>query len=184
MKERINQIFAETRELLVKSDLSAEILEAVRIMVECFESGGKVLVCGNGGSMAEAQHFAGELVARFRRERRGLPVIALGSNASVLTAWSNDYDYKTALARETEALGKSGDVLIVMSTSGNSANVIEAVKTAKRQGIKVIGFLGEGGALQQMADIALAVPSGNTPRIQEIHLIMVHIISELVEERV
>jgi len=184
MEERINQIFLENRELLAKIDVSSRIAEAAEMLVECFRNGGKVLICGNGGSMAEAEHFSGELVARFRRERRGLPAITLGSNAAVLSAWSNDYDYRTALAREVEALGNSGDVLIVMSTSGNSANVIEAVKMAKHRSMKVIGFLGEGGALREMADVVLAVPSGNTPRIQEIHLIMVHIISELIEEKI
>ncbi|MCA8927234.1 MAG: SIS domain-containing protein [Alphaproteobacteria bacterium] len=144
-----------------------------------------VLVCGNGGSAADAQHIAGELVGRFLKERRGLNVIALAANPAVLTAWANDYDYASVFARQVEAHGRAGGVLLALSTSGNSANVVQAAEAARREGMKVVAFTGEGGGrLAPLAHALLAVPSRHTPRIQEGHLALYHYLCERVEARV
>ncbi len=182
MEDQIKAMFEESSLLLQQTKLTAEIQNTVRLLCDTFRKGGKVFTCGNGGSLEQAQHIAGELVDRFRIERTALPVITLGSNPAVLTAWANDYDYKTAFKRELEALANAGDCLMVLSTSGNSANVVEAVTHAKKSGVKTVGFLGEGGTLKNMVDIALSVPSHDTPRIQEVHMVLIHIICELVEK--
>ncbi len=144
-----------------------------------------VLVCGNGGSAADAQHIAGELVGRFLKERRSLNVIALTANPAVLTAWANDYDYESVFARQVEAHGRPGGVLLALSTSGNSANVVQAVETARREQMKVVAFTGQdGGKLGPMAHALLTVPSRHTPRIQEGHLALYHYLCEMVEARV
>ena len=132
--------------------------------------------------MEQASHFAGELVGRFKMHRAALPATVLGINPVVVTAWSNDYDFSTIFSRELEALGRKGDILIGLSTSGNSKNIVEAIKAAKERGIITIGLLGHGGMLRDMVDISLCVPSTVTARIQEVHLLLIHIISELVEE--
>lgn len=157
--------------------------KAIRILIQSYKRGKKTLVAGNGGSAADAQHFPGEIVARFKRERRGYPMIALTTDSSVMTAWSNDYDFASVFARQVEALGKKGDVFIGISTSGDSENIIQAVKKAKSLGMTTIGMLGKGGGkLKNMCDVSIIVPSQNTPRIQEIHTLLVHIISEEVEK--
>ena len=144
-----------------------------------------VLVCGNGGSAADAQHIAGELVGRFLKERRGLNVIALSANPAVLTAWANDYDYASVFARQVEAHGRPGGVLLALSTSGNSANVVQAAEVARAEQMKVIAFTGEGGGkLGPLAHALLAVPSKHTPRIQEGHLALYHYLCEMVEATV
>lgn len=183
MEQKIKTLFEDSIALLQKTDLAEEIQEAVEMISGAFRRGNMIFTCGNGGSMEQSMHIAGELVDRFRIERKALPVVTLGANHAVLSAWANDYEYKTAFRRELEALGKKGDVLIVLSTSGNSANVIEAVRHAKKRGIHVIGLLGESGALQKLVDIALSVPSRDTPRIQEVHMVLIHILCELVEAR-
>lgn len=175
-------MFGTSISLLQQTKLTAEIQNTVHLLCDTFRKGGNVFTCGNGGSMEQAQHIAGELVDRFRILRKALPVITLGANAAVLTAWANDYDYKTAFLREFEALAQSGDCLMVLSTSGNSVNIIEAVLYAQKNGIKTVGFLGEGGKLKDMVDIVLSVPSHDTPRIQEVHMVLIHIICELVEK--
>ncbi|MBI2055906.1 MAG: SIS domain-containing protein [Candidatus Sungbacteria bacterium] len=182
MNDKINMMMGQSAALLQKTALNAEITQAVQMICDTLKRGSTVFACGNGGSMEQAMHIAGELVDRFRIERKPFPVVTLGTNAAVLTAWANDYDYKTAFRRELEALGRKGDCLIVLSTSGNSANAIEAVEAARAKGIATIGFLGEAGKLQDMADIRLSVPSKDTPRIQEVHMVLIHIICELVEE--
>lgn len=182
MNEKISTMLSESIAILQKTKLDAEIQQAVHLCCDTLKRGNTIFACGNGGSMEQAMHIAGELVDRFRIERKPLSVVTLGVNAAVLTAWANDYDYKTAFRRELEALGKKGDCLIVLSTSGNSVNLIEAAEAAREKGISTIGFLGEAGKLQSIVDVRLAVPSRDTPRIQEAHMVLIHIICELVEE--
>lgn len=141
-----------------------------------------ILVCGNGGSAADAQHIAGELVGRFLRERRALNVRALSVDPSVLTAWANDYSYDTVFSRQVEAYGSGGGVLIGLSTSGNSRNVLLAAEKAKSAGMSVIALTGEGGGkLAPLADVCLEVPSRSTPRIQEMHIMLYHYLCERIE---
>lgn len=159
-----------------------KIEEATRVIASSLESGGRLFVCGNGGSFSQAQHFTGELVGRFKKERKGLAAYALGSNGAVLTALSNDYNFENALARELEALGKAGDVLVALSTSGQSKNILAAVQKAKELGIKTIGLSGKAGELKNLVGLSLEVDSADTPRIQEEHLAMIHDISARVED--
>ncbi len=145
--------------------------------------GGRLLLCGNGGSAADAQHIAAELVGRFLRERPGYAAIALTVNTSVLTAVANDYGYEAVFARQVEALGRPGDVLLVVSTSGNSANCVRAVAAARAAGLAVYGFLGgDGGRLLGLVDAAFVAPSFATPRIQELHIAMGHLLCRLLDE--
>ncbi len=181
--KKIKSVLEEVQKLSESSFLMIAGIELASLTVaDAIKNGNKILICGNGGSAAEALHFGGELVGKFKKERRALPAIVLGVNLCALTAVSNDYDYVDAFSREVEAYGSSGDVLIALSTSGNSENVIKAVASANKKNISTIGLLGRGGALKEMVDIPLTVNSKNTPRIQEVHLIYVHIISEIVEE--
>jgi D-sedoheptulose 7-phosphate isomerase len=160
----------------------AQISRAVDLLVERFSAGNKVLVCGNGGSAADAMHICGELVGRFFKERRALPAIALNADAAVLTAWSNDYGYEFVFSRQVEALAKRGDVVWGISTSGNSKNVVGALRTARERGASTIAMTGQGGgAMAEYADVLLAVPLSVTPRIQEVHAVTYHIICEAVE---
>ena len=148
-------------------------------------AGGRILVCGNGGSASDAQHIAGELVGRFKKERRAIAAVALNTDTAVLTCLGNDYGYDTVFARQVEALGRKGDALVAISTSGNSANVLNAAKKAKEAGLSVIGFLGgSGGRLLELCDLAFVSPSADTPRIQEMHILAAHIVCELVEDAV
>lgn len=157
--------------------------ESVDSILECFKRGNKLLIAGNGGSAADAQHFSAEMVGRYKKERKAYPAIALTVDTSVLTAWSNDYSFDTVFSRQIEALGKEGDIFVGISTSGNSTNLLEATKTAKEMGMQSICLLGhDGGALKSMCDRALTVPSDNTPRIQEVHGMLIHIICEEVEQ--
>ncbi len=182
-KARIKELWDESIGIFQKTDAILSLETAIDAVIKCFLRGGKVITCGNGGSMEQAQHIAGELVDRFKKERNALPTITLGSNPAVLTAWANDYDYKTAFRREFEAIAEKKDCVIILSTRGNSANIIEVVKSARELGIFTIGLLGEGGELKNLVDICLAVPSQNTPRIQEVHMLFIHILCEIVEER-
>jgi len=146
------------------------------------EKGRKILICGNGGSAADSQHMAAEFVGRFVKERQSLPALALTVDTSLLTAVGNDYGFDCVFSRQVEGLGQEGDVLIAISTSGNSANVVKAVKTAKEKGIYVIALTGEnGGILAKEADLCLAVPSQVTARIQEMHIMIIHMICEIAE---
>jgi len=152
-------------------------------IIECFKKGNKVLIFGNGGSAADAQHIAGELVGRFKLERKALPAIALTTDTSILTAWSNDYDFSSVFERQVEALAKKGDVLIGLSTSGNSKNVVKALEKGKEIGTINISLTGgDGGKIKQAGDININVNSKITPRIQECHMLAYHIICELVEK--
>ncbi len=164
--------------------LDERVEAAIEAMASALGRRLPVLVCGNGGSAADAMHIAGELVARFLVERPGLKVIDLGSNSAILTAWSNDYRYETVFARQVEAYGEAGGVLFAISTSGNSANVVAACERARDIGMTVIGLTGEGGgAMAGLCRILLDVPSRRTPRIQEVHVNLYHYICEKVEAR-
>jgi D-sedoheptulose 7-phosphate isomerase len=166
--------------------LGDEHLEAVHALaadvLRSWRQGGKFLICGNGGSAADSQHIAAELVGRYLAERPGYAAIALTTNTSTLTAVANDYGYEAVFARQVEALGRAEDVLLVISTSGNSPNCLAAVAAARRVGMRVHGFLGKrGGELAGAVDGALVAPSDATPRIQEIHIAMGHLLCELLE---
>jgi D-sedoheptulose 7-phosphate isomerase len=166
-------------------DSATTILEIATRLVSCFERGGKVLICGNGGSAADAQHFAAEFMNHLRFDRPALPAIALTTDSSVLTSISNDRRYEDIFARQIEATGAPGDVLIVLSTSGASPNVLAALAAGRRKGMVTVGFTGEPG-IEPMgadADVLLAVPSRDTQRIQECHLFAYHVIAGMVEEQ-
>lgn len=170
-------VFGQTMEQM---EVISDIAERCRAALT---AGQKILFCGNGGSAADAQHLAAELIGRFQKERRSLAAVALTTDTSILTAVANDYGYEEVFARQVEGLGRSGDVLIGISTSGNSKNVVKAVEKARDIGMHTIAFTGEGGGkLSSLCDITLAVPSKVTARIQEMHILVGHIICELVEE--
>jgi D-sedoheptulose 7-phosphate isomerase len=163
--------------------ISPEIDRAFNLIQTCLSSGGKLLICGNGGSAADAQHFAAELVGRFETSRPGLPAIALSTDTSVITAIANDFGFEQVYSRQVEALGKPGDCLIAISTSGNSQNVINAVSAAKNHKIQTIGLLGHsGGNLISSCDQAIVAPSKITARIQECHLLIIHILCAMVDQ--
>lgn len=160
-----------------------QIAEAADMLVHSLRAGGKVILFGNGGSAADAQHIAAELVGRFKMERRALAAIALNTNSSVITAIGNDYDFTLSFSRQVEALVKEGDVAVGISTSGNSSNVIYALKRASELGAKTIALTGKtGGMLASVADLAIIVPSDDTPRIQEAHITIGHVLCDLVEK--
>ncbi len=164
--------------------LQVSLRSAVDVLATAFRNGKKVLFAGNGGSAADCQHFAAELVGRFKRERQGLPALSLTTDTSILTAWSNDYAFETVFARQVEALGAPGDVLVVMSTSGNSKNLLAATQSAHAKELKVIGLLGgSGGSLKTFVDLSLIVPSNDTPRIQEVHTLIIHSLSDEIEQQ-
>ena len=165
--------------------LVEDIERAALMIAECINGDGTVLIFGNGGSAADAQHFAAELVGRFAIERRGLRALALSTDTSVLTSLINDYGYQEVFARQVDALGRRGDVAVPISTSGNSPNVLRAIDAARRKGMKVIGLTGgDGGSMRSSCDLALVVPSAETPRIQEGHTLIYHILCGLVEKEV
>lgn len=165
-------------------NLAEPLVKAAELIAASLKQGGKLLICGNGGSAADAQHYATELVARlYQRERPAMAAIALTTDTSALTALANDYGFEKVFARQVEALGRPGDVLLGLSTSGNSANVLAAMAEAHRLKLKVVVFTGEGGKMAQQADVALSVASANTMRIQEVHLALGHILCRLIEEQ-
>ncbi len=170
----------ELEELLqaVRRDggFEAGFLEAENVLEQALLSGGKILVAGNGGSAADAQHFAAELVATFQKEKRnGYPALALHTDTSFLTAWSNDFGYEDVFARQVQVWGKPGDVFLGISTSGNSENVLRAARRAKEAGMKTVALLGgNGGKIKALSDVALVVPSAVTARIQEVHALLLH----------
>ncbi|OGZ24015.1 MAG: phosphoheptose isomerase [Candidatus Nealsonbacteria bacterium RIFCSPLOWO2_01_FULL_43_32] len=169
----------------VKDELVPKIAQVADLIINAYAQGRKLLLCGNGGSAADAQHIAAELVGRFKKERRGLPAIALTTDTSIMTAVANDYGYDVLFSRQIEALGGKDDILIAISTSGNSQNIIRAVEVAKFKGLKTIGFLGnDGGLLKNLVDIPLVVPSQESDRTQEIHILIGHIICRLIDSRV
>lgn len=161
------------------------VQRTVELSVAALKRGNKLLFAGNGGSAADAQHWAGELVSRFNFDRPGLAAIALTTDTSILTAIGNDYGYDYVFARQVEALGHSGDLLFAISTSGNSKNIVRAIQAAQAAGIGVIGFTGQGGgAMAELCDICLRMPSGETPKIQEGHEFLGHLICGLIEHEI
>jgi len=183
--ELINASLREGAELraIVARDCSQMIAEAARLIIQCLQSGGKLLFFGNGGSAADAQHLAAEFVGRFVRERIGLPAIALTTDSSILTAVGNDYGFDQIFARQIQALARPGDVAVGISTSGNSPNVLEGVKAARKAEAKTIGLSGkDGGVLAEEVDIAITIASKSTARIQECHIAVGHLLCELAEE--
>ena len=189
MTERARQVLrtnvAAATELLQRlPDLEAQVEAASAIIAEAFLSGHKLLACGNGGSAADASHLTTEFVARYERERRGYPAISLASHAGDLTAIGNDYSFADLFARQVQAYGKPGDVLVVFTTSGNSENIFRALVAAKQLKLKTIAFLGrDGGECAGMADVELSVGGKLTARIQEGHKFLLHTICELVDEQ-
>ncbi|HVV06095.1 MAG TPA: D-sedoheptulose 7-phosphate isomerase [Puia sp.] len=187
MKDKIKHCISESvsvkSELLEDERLLLLIVELVDVIVTVFRNGNHIYFCGNGGSAADAQHLAAEFSGRFYINREALPAEALHCNTSYLTAVANDYSYDVIYSRLIRGIGKKGDILIGLSTSGNSANIVQAFETAREKGMITIGFTGEsGGALKGWSDYLVNVPSSNTPRIQEAHMLIGHIICQLVEE--
>ncbi len=184
--EEIKSRFVESAEIKLKvaqdDKLMEKILTIANDIIKGLKNGKKVMICGNGGSAADAQHIAAELLGKFYLSRKAMPAIALNTNVSVLTAVANDYSYDDVFSRQVEGLGKEGDILIGISTSGNSKNVINAIKKGKEMGIETIGFSGKnGGKMKELCDICICVPSDSTPRIQEAHITVGHVICEIVE---
>lgn len=183
----LKQHFQEGIELRQKmaETMPAEIVKAGTALADALRAGNKVLACGNGGSAADSQHFAAEIVGRFEREREGMPAIALTVDTSAITAIANDYDWDRVFSKQLQALGRAGDVLLAISTSGNSKNVIEAIKAAHARGMKVIALTGkDGGAMGRMlapGDFHLNVAHPRTMRVQEIHLLAIHSLCEVVD---
>jgi D-sedoheptulose 7-phosphate isomerase len=173
-------IIAEHREALACVEgLQSEIEAAIALIEQALNADNTLFACGNGGSASDAQHFAAELTGRFERDRRGYPAIALTTDCSALTSIGNDYGFEYLYSRQLSALGREGDVLVAMSTSGNSANVIKAVEHAQASGIKTIGLLGrDGGKLKEMVDVALTIEVTRTARIQEMHILLLHMFCE------
>ncbi len=183
--DRIKEFLYESAEVkkAVADTLSDKILEAINIARTSYRNGGKMLLMGNGGSAGDAQHIAAEFIGRYKKERKPVAAIALTVDSSVLTCVGNDYGYENVFARQVEGLAKKEDVVIAISTSGNSENVIRGVEKAREIGAKTIGLLGkQGGKLKDMVDLAIVVPSSDTARIQEAHITIGHIICEILDE--
>jgi D-sedoheptulose 7-phosphate isomerase len=185
IEERIRALAAESLDAKRRffEQSSDEVARAAQMIIEAMRAGGKLLIFGNGGSAADAQHIAAELAFKMGRERAALPALALTTDTSLLTAISNDRSFDFVFARQIQAVGRKGDVALAISTSGNSPNVIEAVKQAREMEIKTIGLLGEGGGqVAALVDLPLVVPHHDTPRIQEVHIAASHIICQLIED--
>jgi D-sedoheptulose 7-phosphate isomerase len=187
LRARASQHFLDS--IAVKQEaekiLPQQVARGIVAMTDCLRAGGKVMACGNGGSAADAQHFAAELIGRFERERQELAAIALTTDTSILTAIGNDYSYDEIFSKQVRGLGKKGDILIGISTSGNSKNVVKAIEAAKKLGIKIIALTGNGGGkianLLDVDDIYLCAPSTRTARIQETHLVLLHALCDGVD---
>jgi len=166
------------------SCLAPDIVTVAEHMIDALHTGGKIMICGNGGSAADAQHFAAELVGRFRRNRPGWSAMALTVDASILTSLGNDFGFEQVFARQVQAMGRPGDILVAISTSGHSKNVLAAVEVASSLGIRTVGLTGEGvSELGEMVDHHLPIPSANTAFIQQAHMAVIHVLCELIEER-
>lgn len=187
LEQRIQQQFFESADLKYQAadTLARPLADAAHAVIGCLTSGGKVLACGNGGSASDAQHFAAEFVGRFERERPGLAALALTTDTSVLTAVANDYDFTQVFAKQVRALGQPGDLLIALSTSGNSANVLAAVDAAHEREMTVLAFTGRGGGLMKErlaeTDVHICVPHDRTARIQEVHILALHCLCDAVD---
>ncbi|WP_456412321.1 phosphoheptose isomerase [Thiolapillus sp.] len=185
--ERINRLFTDSIETKQASlpRIATPIKEAAEMMVNCLLEGGKILCCGNGGSAGDAQHFSSEMLNRFERERPGLPAIALTTDSSTLTSIANDYAYQEVFAKQISALGHPGDILLAISTSGNSLNILRAVETAKEQQMKVVALSGkDGGKLSSLLhkeDREIRIDNPSTARIQEVHLLAIHCLCDLID---
>ncbi len=185
--QRIRAHFADSAELKLSSVdlLTPLIARAAGLMTECLLTDGKLLSCGNGGSAADAQHFAAEMVGRFERERPELPAIALTTDSSILTAIANDYDFSQIFAKQVRALGRAGDVLLAISTSGNSANVCAAISAALEREMRIVALTGKGGGrigeLLGPDDVHICVPHSTTTRIQEVHLLAIHCLCDAID---
>ena len=185
LNDIIEESFADHSKVieLVRGNLLGNIESIAYLLGQTLISGGTIFWCGNGGSAADSQHMAAELVGRFKKNRRALRSLALTTDTSILTCVANDYDYESIFSRQVEAMGRQGDVLIGISTSGNSVNVIRAFEVAKSAGIKTVALLGkDGGKCKVIADNALIIPSQNTARIQEAHILIGHVLCELIEK--
>lgn len=187
LEQRIQQQFFDSADLKYAAAeiLAKPIADAVNTVVGCITAGGKVLVCGNGGSASDAQHFAAEFVGRFERERPGLAAIALTTDTSILTAVGNDYDFNSIFSKQVQALGSPGDVLLAITTSGNSANVLAAVDAAKAKDMTIIALTGRGGGKMRErlgeTDVHICVPHERTARIQEVHILVLHCLCDAVD---
>ena len=167
----------------IETELTIPITKLAERLIETFRIGNKLLIMGNGGSAADAQHFAGEIVSRFRMERPGLPAIALSTDTSIITAIGNDYGFERIFSRQIEALAAPGDAVIGISTSGNSPNVLKGLEVARQAGCTTIGLLGkDGGSIKALCDIPLIIPCDDTPRVQEGHITVIHILCDLIEQ--
>lgn len=174
----------DTKKALLTTNLDI-IRNIADVLVRAFKNNHRLYLIGNGGSAADAQHIAGELIGRFKTDRRPLPAVALTTDTSVITALANDFGYDTCFARQVEALANPGDVILAFSTSGNSKGILNAVQIAKNRGVIAIGFTGkDGGLLKDAVDICLKIPSDNTPRIQECHITVGHILCSIVEKEI
>ena len=189
MKQRVLEHFEQsiaTKQAAMA--LAADIVAAAELMSSCLQSGGKILSCGNGGSAADAQHFSGELLGRFEAERASLPAVALTTDSSTMTAVANDYAFADVFSRQVEGLGRAGDVLLAISTSGNSENVLRAIDVARSKRMRVVALTGKGGGKlpQRLAeeDIELRVPAERTIRVQEVHLLVIHCLCDLIDRSV
>jgi len=182
IKNSIQDSINTKDKILKDNDLMLKILEVAEICIAAYKSGNKVILAGNGGSAADAQHIAAEFVSRFMYDRPSLSAISLTTDTSMLTAIGNDYGYERIFERQLEANAKSGDVFIGITTSGNSANVLRAIERAKMLGLVTVGLAGNGGKIQTLCDYLISVPSNSTPRIQESHILIGHIICGMVEK--
>lgn len=181
-RQQVRNSVAVKQELLEDADLLSRTVEIAEIVSEALRNGKKLLLFGNGGSAADAAHIAAELVGKYQRERRGLPAMALSGNLSSLTAVGNDYGFECIFSRQVEAFGIAGDIAVGISTSGDSENVLRAMKMAREKQMKTVGLTGRtGGRLKSSVDYCLAVPSDETPRVQECHIMLGHIVCDLVE---
>ena len=184
---RIRSHFTESAQLKLNAvdALAPQIARAATLMTECLLADGKILACGNGGSASDAQHFAAEMIGRFERERPELPAISLATDTSILTAIANDYDYAQVFAKQVRALGGAGDVLLAISTSGNSGNVVAAVDAAHERGMRIVALTGKGGGrigeLLTVDDVHICVPHTVTARIQETHILSIHCICDVID---
>jgi len=185
MKSEIEQLINNSAEIIKKtSSLSGEIQKVINEIIRCLKNGNKVIIFGNGGSAADAQHIAAEFIGRFELERKSLAAIALTTDTSVITSLSNDYDYDVVFSRQCESLVSKGDVVIGISTSGNSKNVYEGLKTSKNKGALIITLLGnKGGKIKELSDISIIVDSSITSQIQEAHRVIYHTICKIVERQ-
>ncbi len=181
IRQAIQQSIDLKTSLLQNAELLEKINDVSNRCIDMFQQGNRLLIAGNGGSAADAQHIAAEFVCRLNFERPGLPAMALATNYSVITAAGNDYSFDEVFSREVEANGREGDIFIGISTSGNSTNILKAIEACRQSGIYTVGLAGDSGAIQNSADICLNVPSDYTPRIQECHILIGHILCEIVE---